>query len=55
MQLRFEYDKETKNAIKYLEDSDLPILGQIYVQKHFFDDNAIKYLDTLLITIDVEE
>ncbi|MBP8770967.1 MAG: hypothetical protein KBH26_04105 [Thiopseudomonas sp.] len=48
--VRFEYEKETKNSVRYKEvpeDGTAPIVGSLYVQKWFAGDSK-----TLEITID---
>lgn len=51
--VRFEYEKETKNSIRYKEvpeDGTVPIVGSLYVQKWFAGDSK-----TLEITIDKKD
>lgn len=51
--VRFEYEKETKNSIRYKEvpeDGTAPIVGSLYVQKWFAGDSK-----TLEITIDKKD
>ena len=51
--VRFEYEKETKNSVRYKEvpeDGTAPIVGSLYVQKWFAGDNK-----TLEITIDKKD
>lgn len=48
--LTFEYEKETKNSVRYKEISDegaAPIVGTLYVQKWFAGDSK-----SIEITID---
>ena len=30
----FEFEKETKNAVRFREVGDVPLIGPLYVQKH---------------------
>lgn len=30
----FKFEKETKNAIRFREEGDVPAIGPLYVQKH---------------------
>lgn len=51
--VRFEYEKEAKNSIRYKEvpeDGTAPIVGSLYVQKWFAGDSK-----TLEITIDKKD
>ncbi|NLU13468.1 MAG: hypothetical protein GXX06_09830 [Gammaproteobacteria bacterium] len=51
--VRFEYEKETKNSVRYKEvpeDGTAPIVGSLYVQKWFAGDSK-----TLEITIDKKD
>ncbi len=51
--VRFEYEKETKNSVRYKEvpeDGTAPIVGSLYVQKWFVGDSK-----TLEITIDKKD
>lgn len=52
--INFEYEKETKNTIMYLEDSDMPIIGKLYVQKNWFDENGLEHGCPLSVTIETE-
>jgi len=48
--VKFEYEKETKNSIRYKEVPDegtAPIVGSIYIQKWFAGDSR-----SIEITID---
>ncbi len=49
----FEYEKETKNSVRYKEVPDegtAPILGSLYVQKWFAGDSKL-----IEITIDKKD
>jgi len=51
--LKFEFEKENKNSIRYKEvsaDGMPPILGSIYVQKWFVNQNK-----TIEITIKTDD
>lgn len=51
--VRFEYEKETKNSVRYKEvpeDGTAPIVGSLYVQKWFAGDSK-----TLEIIIDKKD
>ena len=51
--VRFEYEKETKNSVRYKEvpeDGTAPIVGSLYVQKWFAGDSK-----TFEITIDKKD
>lgn len=51
--VKFEYEKETKNSVRYQEvpeSGQAPIMGTIYVQKWFAEDSKI-----LEITIDKKD
>jgi hypothetical protein len=51
--VRFEYEKETKNSVRYKEvpeDGTAPIVGSLYVQTWFAGDSK-----TLEITIDKKD
>lgn len=51
--VRFEYEKETKNSVRYKEvpeDGTAPIVGSLYVQKWFAGDSK-----TLEVTIDKKD
>ena len=57
MELRFYFEKETKNTIRFQEDvSDgAPVIGSLYVQKDYLDD--IGYVDedsVLVVNIECE-
>lgn len=42
--VKFEYEKETKNSVRYKEVPDegtAPIVGSLYVQKWFAGDSKI--------------
>ncbi|ACA88684.1 hypothetical protein [Shewanella woodyi] len=42
--VKFEYEKETKNSVRYQEVSEpgqAPIMGTIYVQKWFAGDSKV--------------
>ena len=48
--VKFEYEKETKNSVRYKEVPDegtAPIVGSLYVQKWFAGDSK-----TIEVTID---
>ena len=32
--LVFKFEKETKNAVRFQETSEIPMIGPLYVQKH---------------------
>jgi hypothetical protein len=36
----FKLEKETKNAVRYQEDSEFPMIGTLYVQKSTFKDHG---------------
>jgi len=51
--VQFEYEKETKNSVRYKEvpeDGKAPIVGSLYVQKWFAGSTK-----TLEITIDKKD
>ena len=51
--VKFEYEKETKNSVRYKEIPDegvAPIVGSLYVQKWFAGDSK-----TLEITIEKKD
>ncbi len=51
--VKFSYDKETKNSVRYKEESEegkAPIVGTLYVQKWFAGD-----CKTLELTIDKKD
>lgn len=51
--VKFEYEKETKNSVRYKEAPDegsAPIVGTLYVQKWFAGNSK-----TLEITIDKKD
>lgn len=51
--VKFEYEKETKNSVRYKETPDegsAPIVGTLYVQKWFAGNSK-----TLEITIDKKD
>lgn len=51
--IKFEYEKETKNSIRYKEkpeEGTAPIVGSLYMQKWFAGDSK-----TIEITIDKKD
>lgn len=51
--IQFEYEKETKNSVRYKEKAEegkAPIIGTVYVQKWFAGDTK-----TIEITIDKKD
>ncbi len=51
--VKFEYEKETKNSVRYKEIPDegvAPIVGSLYVQKWFAGDSK-----TLEITVEKKD
>ncbi|MEI6860285.1 MAG: hypothetical protein V5788_11080 [Shewanella sp.] len=51
--LKFEYEKETKNSVRYQEvpeQGQAPVVGTLYVQKWFATDSR-----TLEITIEKKD
>ncbi len=51
--VKFEYEKETKNSVRYKEISEegkAPVLGTVYVQKWFAGNTK-----TLEVTIDKKD
>ncbi len=51
--VKFEYEKETKNSVRYKEVPDegtAPIVGSIYIQKWFAGDSR-----SIEITIDKKD
>lgn len=58
MQINFEYEKDTKNTIRFkevLEDElDTTKVGTIYIQKSFLKELGYKKEDNITISIEVE-
>lgn len=55
MKLNFVPEKETKNTIRFQEDTfdtDNITIGSLYVQKHALKNMGWKHGDTLTITIE---
>jgi len=51
--VKFEYEKETKNSVRYKEVPDegtAPVVGSLYVQKWFAGDSK-----TIEVTIDKKD
>ena len=54
MKLTFEREKETKNTVRFQEvvaEGDEPVIGPLYVQKHFLADRDGYDHDRLEVTI----
>ena len=58
MEIQFEYEKDTKNTIRFkeiLEDElDTAKVGTIYIQKSFLKELGYKKEDNITISIEVE-
>ncbi len=51
MDLKFEFDKETKGAVRFKEQSDKPIVGTLYIKKEALPELGITKQDELNIRI----
>jgi len=49
----FEFERATKNTLRFQEDSDVPVMGTIYIQKHALKANG--GLEAKKIKVTIEE
>jgi hypothetical protein len=54
IQLKFKQLKETKNTIRYEEQSDAPIVGTLYVSKLGLKTSFGAFPDKLAVTVEKE-
>lgn len=50
--LRFTKERETRNMVRYQEDSKAPIIGTLYINKQFLINNG-EFPSKVRITIEV--
>lgn len=53
MQLRFEFEKETKGAVRYKETAEEPVIGTLYVKKARLKDLGLSGTAGEAITLNV--
>lgn len=54
MKIEFDFDKETKNTIRFYENEENPILNTIYIQKWALDELGYNDGDTIIVNISVK-
>lgn len=55
MNIRFEFEKETKGAIRFKEQSDKPIVGTLYIKKEALPELGVSTTDNIIVSISKEE
>ncbi len=55
MEIKFVYEKETKNTLRFKEDSDAPAIGTLYVQKLALTMLGIEKGEALRLSIEKGE
>ena len=55
MDISFEYEKDTKNTIKFKELSDSPVIQSIYIQKSYLKERGYEKSKKISIKIIIED
>jgi len=53
--IKFEFEKETKGAVRFKEQSDKPIVGTIYIKKEALPELGLSIKDNILVSISKED
>ncbi len=55
MDLKFVFEKETKGAVRFKEQSDKLIVGTIYIKKEALPELGLTAKDNIVVSISKEE
>jgi len=49
----FDYERTTKNTVRFQEDSDVPVIGTLYIQKHALKSNGGLEAKKVKVTVEI--
>lgn len=55
MSIRFEFEKETKGAIRYKEIGEDPVIGTLYIRKAHLEELGVTGRGNITIEVKEEE
>lgn len=55
MSIRFEFEKETKGAVRYKESAEEPVIGTLYIRKARLKEFGLDGREAILLEIRKEK